>query len=136
MALGRSAQAGTLVMENFHGHQRDARELQLSASDMVYSGQPTNTNHMNTAAHTLVSASLAIALSLFTMASAAIAGLAATATITGLSLFVALGLIEIMVLSYAAPAQARGRPHHARSMAPDRAGLLPFSAPSVERKAA
>lgn len=91
---------------------------------------------MNTTAHTLISSSIATGLALFTLLSTVIAGLGSTATITGISLFVAFGMIEIMIQSYAQPtgvlSGARRSP--ARAHAP--AEMLAFPAAAAERKAA
>lgn len=91
--------------------------------------------NMNTTAHTLISASLAALLGLFTTLSALFAGLASTATITGISLFVALGMIEIMIQSYARPTRSVHRVRVSPSRVPHAAEVVPFSAAS-ERRAA
>jgi len=65
--------------------------------------------NMNTTAHTIISSSIATGLALFTALSAAFTGPGSTATITGLSLFVAFGMIEIMIQSYATPTGVRTR---------------------------
>jgi hypothetical protein len=56
---------------------------------------------MNNALHTLVSGSIAIALAVFTVLSAAFAGFEAFTTVLGISLLAMHGLVEITILSYA-----------------------------------
>lgn len=90
--------------------------------------------NMNTTAHTLISSSIATALALFTVLSAAFAGLAATSTITGISLFVAFGLIEIMIQSYAPPVGVLSGPR--RSSTPTAAGEMVEFPTGAQRKAA
>lgn len=90
---------------------------------------------MNTTAHTIISSSIATALALFTALSTAIAGLGSTATIIGISLFVAFGMIEIMLQSYAEPSDLLSRAREAQeSRAADK--IVAFPAKVAERRAA
>jgi hypothetical protein len=93
--------------------------------------------NMNTTAHTLISSSIATGLALYTLLATAITGLGSTATITGISLFVAFGMIEIMIQSYAPPTgvlsgarRTPARPHAAAEVV-----AFPTVA-AAERKAA
>lgn len=90
--------------------------------------------NMNTTAHTFISASIATCLALFTFLSAAFAGLASTATITGISLFVAFGVIEIMIQSYARPTGVLSGPRRTSRAAAGE--VVAFPAASIARKAA
>ncbi len=92
--------------------------------------------NMNTTAHTLLSGSIALGLALFTFASALFVGLASTATITGISLFVAVGLIEIMIQSYARPVGVLSGPRSARARPAAPAAVVAFPARNSVRKAA
>lgn len=91
---------------------------------------------MNTTAHTIISSSIATGLALFTVLATAIAGPGSTAMITGISLFVAFGMIEIMIQSYAAPADLLGRVRAARQAARPPAKVVEFPAQAAQRKAA
>lgn len=100
---------------------------------------PANNKNMNTTARTLISASTAAALGLFALISAIFTGLGSTATITGISLYVALGMIEIMIHSYAPSSNSLRRPHHRvikPSTSSGRSVVVPFRPASDERKAA
>lgn len=92
--------------------------------------------NMNTTAHTLISSTIGLALGLFTFASALFAGPGSTATITGISLFVAFGLIEIMIQSYARPAGVFAGPRRAPAKAAAPSEVVPFTPRDHARKAA
>lgn len=94
------------------------------------------TQRMNTSAHTLISATVATALALFTFASAALVGLASTATITGISLFVAFGLIEIMIQSYAPPVGVLSRARARREQVAAADVVVAFPSATAQREAA
>ncbi|MBE2215522.1 MAG: hypothetical protein IAE82_16730 [Opitutaceae bacterium] len=92
---------------------------------------------MNKTAHTLIATSIASALALFTALSTVIAGLGSTATITGISLFVAFGMIEIMIQSYAEPSDVLGRMRESRNVPPVADKLVAFETETESgRKAA
>jgi len=90
--------------------------------------------NMNTTTHTFISASIATGLALFILLAAAFAGLASTATMTGISLFVAFGMIEIMIQSYARPVGVFSGPRRTNRHAAGE--VVAFPAPSAGRKAA
>ena len=91
---------------------------------------------MNSSVHTLISGTIASGLALFTFASAAFIGLASSATILGISLFVAFGLIEIMIQSYARPVGVLGRARTSRTQQRVSAVVVAFPGAAVQRKAA
>jgi hypothetical protein len=92
--------------------------------------------NMNSTAHTIIFTSIATALALFTALSAAIAGLDSTAMISGISLFVAVCMIEIMIQSYAEPSTLVGRRRTVKNAPTPAAKVFAFPTAPALRKAA
>jgi hypothetical protein len=91
---------------------------------------------MNSTAHTLLFTSIATAVALFTVLSAVIAGLESTAMIAGISLFVAVCVIEIMIQSYAEPSSLVGRRRPLKNAPAPNREVVAFPAAPAQRKAA